>query len=185
MLVVRAAVGVGLSEAARPPPAVGQVHAVSGFQLRIMPCTSQTFTNCGSQSTASLVGDDGGRNATPRRNVTAQSSACPWRPPGCRHAGVLLVRLRTCALIALGVPVIVWLWLRPESTVPYFRVVTGGGEEGGTGSAGAGTLAITRRPSVHHQQTSDDCGQPSGSRCDPVRPVITEEIWSASRGHRP
>lgn len=176
MLVVRAAVGVGLSKAARPTPPVGQIHAVSGFQLRTMPCTSQTFTNCGSQSKASLVGDDGGRDAPPRQNMTALSSACPWRPPGCRHAGVLLVRSRTCALIALGVP---------ESTVPYFRVVTGGDEEGGTGGAGAGTLAITRRPSVHHQRTSDDCGQPSGSRSDPVHPVISEEIWSAFGGDRP
>lgn len=129
--LLAALLGTGLAA-----PAPASAPTVTGLQLRAMPFTYQTFNNCGPQSIASVLGYYGVQvtqaevarvtKATPRGYMTAQAIGQYVAPYGLRarrFLGGQVTHMR--ALIALGVPVIVLQWLKPDSTVPHFRVVTG------------------------------------------------------------
>lgn len=126
-----------------PPPfpaSVMQVARVSAppaaLRLQQMPFAYQSFNNCGPQSIASVLGYYGVKatqnevaaatKAQPRGYMTADAIGryvAPFGLEARRFKGGQREHVR--ALLRLGVPVIVLQWLKPDSTVPHFRVVTG------------------------------------------------------------
>lgn len=121
-----------------PASSVQVSVAVAPVALRLqrMPFAYQSFNNCGPQSIASVLGYYGVQvtqkdvaavtKAQPRGYMTADAIGRYVAPFGLvaqRFKGGR--REHVQALLRLGVPVIVLQWLRPNSAIPHFRVVTG------------------------------------------------------------
>lgn len=116
--------------------AVQAVAVAPGLQLQAMPFEYQTFNNCGPQSITSVLGYYGievtqaevakATKKSPRGYMTAQAISTFVTPYGLRARRFVNGRVdHVRSLITLGIPVIVLQWVKPDSTVPHFRVVTG------------------------------------------------------------
>lgn len=113
------------------------------LRLQRMPFAYQSFNNCGPQSISSVLGYYGVQ--VNQREVAAATKAQPHGYMTADAIGQYVSqfslgarrfkggqREHVRALLRLGVPVIVLQWLRPDSSVPHFRVVTGYDDRAGT-----------------------------------------------------
>lgn len=116
--------------------AVQATATAPGLLLQAMPFEYQTFNNCGPQSITSVLGYYGVKvtqaevakvtKASPRGYMTAQAISTFVAPYGLQARRFVNGRVEHVrSLITLGIPVIVLQWVKPESAVPHFRVVTG------------------------------------------------------------